>query len=72
MCWAFNGVVRRKQRAHHRRRLKHLLGERPKCYWDAFLPKAERLPLELRHPGAWTSAMRLALNPRAQSPWVKF
>ena len=71
MCWAFNGVVRRKRRAQQRRRLKPLLGElreRPKRYWDAFLPKAERLQPELRHPGAWASAMRLALNPPCSEP----
>ena len=68
---AFNGAARRKRRAHQRRRLRHLLGElreRPKRYWDAFLPKAERLPPELRHPGAWASAMHLALNPPCSEP----
>ena len=42
---AYNGAVRRKWRAYQRRHLRNLLDElreRPKRYWDAFLPKAER------------------------------
>ena len=49
---AFNTLIRRKRctRAHQRSRLQELLGdlsEQPKRYWDAFLPKAQRLPVEL-------------------------
>ena len=68
---AYNGAVRRKRRAYQRRHLRTLLDElreRPKRYWDAFLPKAERHPVELRHPAVWASAMRLALNPPCSEP----
>ena len=69
--WAFNALIRRKRRAHQRQRLHALLDDlrwRPKCYWDAFLPKADRLPPALQHPAAWTSAMHRALNPPCPEP----
>ena len=68
---AFNTLIRRKRRGYQRQRLTELLGElreRPKRYWDAFLPKAQRLPPELRQPARWTAAMRLALNPPCPEP----